>query len=1367
MGIGVKFSGADNKIQVPMKDDDSSAKIKSKSAVYIQGEDGATFYPELSEDGVLSWTNNKDLNNPDPVNIKGPKGETGPAGLQGPAGMAGPAGPQGKIGPRGERGEPGAQGQQGEKGEPGYSPVKGIDYWIPEDKQEIHEEVIAETKKYVDSQRLAYEEKIVLEFDGNLTDREFIQFDVDSEEYIVKVSDEIIDLEKVTQILVAYGDGQVSEAPIERAVVVQEGSLTGMVIVSQESVIPLVMTISEDFEMGDGLWASKGTYFVLTDGSNTFYNYYTQKVETFSTKKIDSKFLPDGIGHVEDRVLTYNGIHEGKEVYDLTGLGDAYEGIFLVKADSRPIEDLNEIIELNVFALNMGGTFICPGDVLIKDTSIDIAQLYGFDVIGIPIPKQGVLPTLIAIKKPLVFSEDFTISRGTYFVELIDPSTQEAYMITNRIKLNFINKMDRECLPDDVKNFKEYVDDQRIGYTEKHEDIIISQDAYDSDLVLGEFYYINDEFINFEKSLVESVTIADSLGRTVTVGKDSLIATTVETSYLFGETILNEADVSYIVVGAGDAIVPFLSVKQSIVTEYGITIPKGTYAWRYVGNDNTKYYPLGMVFQEQIHKIDPKYLPDINGEIFSTVLELKQGDHFIPYASFINEGERLLNLEEGKPYTVILDNKRYACTCYTVSNGNEAFYVLGNADFISSINAYDDIPFAVAERYTEDKGWITAVVDYSLSSKIYITTEVTTEINSTMIPESYKESILESAKEYTDSQRLGYEYPNEIIPFETEGVINSVDDLIGLTVNTAFTGRKKLVTPKNRPPIELGNEFIINLTDEIPDAFNIVYTKADILNKPAIILNGGWLVTICPAFYDNEISEKYDSLVYVFDTDFVQGSSISPGWYLSNSSTFKFKPININKYPTFIIMNDDRIVNFINNHSDFTNKAGMLYILNNLLKSNEKITYTITESNIYDTSRWPNYKIVTLLNNTKFLNQTHETLLCGLVGAIYYDINNKLLENPVKNSSTASTTVYRNSIKKIDPKFIKLTAEDVGALSAEDVNKLVEGYATEKYVNGAIGSVNSGLSQVQNALNDKAPKDHRHSVDTITGVYDTSLYWGYEAKKGNVTPLDAAISNLHNANRFAFARPAGIDIEYSNDNGVTWLDYGASDRAKAELVSNTVDVFSFYVGKKEEALVTPENKVTTDDKLRITFNAKKMGIYVRIQRFLINVTNASSVSSLVQVEISFSESGEDFEALGSYNINGWSGWNSIPFDTDNKAFGSTNIQRVRLVFSRYEIPDSIYKETLCILNIYCIAPQSWGFASNLAQYNRLYTYDYEQNAIFPAGIKATSFIGNADSATKATLDANGNNIVSTYATKKEVAQQIQTYINEAILGGAW
>lgn len=40
------------------------------------GEDGATFIPAVSQDGIISWTNNKGLANPNPVNIKGPEGKS-------------------------------------------------------------------------------------------------------------------------------------------------------------------------------------------------------------------------------------------------------------------------------------------------------------------------------------------------------------------------------------------------------------------------------------------------------------------------------------------------------------------------------------------------------------------------------------------------------------------------------------------------------------------------------------------------------------------------------------------------------------------------------------------------------------------------------------------------------------------------------------------------------------------------------------------------------------------------------------------------------------------------------------------------------------------------------------------------------------------------------------------------------------------------------------------------------------------------------------------------------------------------------------------------------------------------------------------
>lgn len=78
----------------------------------FNGKDGATFTPSVSSDGVISWTNDKELPNPEPVNIKGVKGDKGD---------------------KGDKGEP------GEKGADGHTPVKGKDYFTPTEVQEIAE----------------------------------------------------------------------------------------------------------------------------------------------------------------------------------------------------------------------------------------------------------------------------------------------------------------------------------------------------------------------------------------------------------------------------------------------------------------------------------------------------------------------------------------------------------------------------------------------------------------------------------------------------------------------------------------------------------------------------------------------------------------------------------------------------------------------------------------------------------------------------------------------------------------------------------------------------------------------------------------------------------------------------------------------------------------------------------------------------------------------------------------------------------------------------------------------------------------------------------------------------------------------------
>lgn len=148
MGIKVNFSENGN-FKANLTSESVAVKVDSNSAVYIHGEDGATFYPSVSENGILSWTNDKGLENPDSVSVVGPKGdrgdkgepgEPGEPGTQGPkgdkgdaftysdfteeqlAGLVGPRGEQGIQGPPGTKGEKGEQGERGEKGEDGFSP---------------------------------------------------------------------------------------------------------------------------------------------------------------------------------------------------------------------------------------------------------------------------------------------------------------------------------------------------------------------------------------------------------------------------------------------------------------------------------------------------------------------------------------------------------------------------------------------------------------------------------------------------------------------------------------------------------------------------------------------------------------------------------------------------------------------------------------------------------------------------------------------------------------------------------------------------------------------------------------------------------------------------------------------------------------------------------------------------------------------------------------------------------------------------------------------------------------------------------------------------------------------------------------------
>lgn len=108
------------------------------------GKDGTTFIPYVSEDGILSWINDGELENPKPVNIKGKDGINGI---------------DGKDGKPGKDGTNGVDGQNGKDGVNGYTPIKGADYSTQEDITEIANTTIHNINEKAKWKELSLNEK--------------------------------------------------------------------------------------------------------------------------------------------------------------------------------------------------------------------------------------------------------------------------------------------------------------------------------------------------------------------------------------------------------------------------------------------------------------------------------------------------------------------------------------------------------------------------------------------------------------------------------------------------------------------------------------------------------------------------------------------------------------------------------------------------------------------------------------------------------------------------------------------------------------------------------------------------------------------------------------------------------------------------------------------------------------------------------------------------------------------------------------------------------------------------------------------------------------------------------------------------------
>jgi hypothetical protein len=236
---------------------------------------------------------------------------------------------------------------------------------------------------------------------------------------------------------------------------------------------------------------------------------------------------------------------------------------------------------------------------------------------------------------------------------------------------------------------------------------------------------------------------------------------------------------------------------------------------------------------------------------------------------------------------------------------------------------------------------------------------------------------------------------------------------------------------------------------------------------------------------------------------------------------------------------------------------------------------------------------------------------------------------------------------------------------------------------------------------------------------EDTLQWGTTNINGSISPVDAALSNLHSANRLAFGHASGVTIEYSQNAGSSWTTYVATDAEKKNLYSGIGQAFSIG-GRNSTAN-------TVNDQLRVTLNASNMGVYTRPRKLLLNISTNYAKGSKVKVETAPKGSATTFTTKGTYDISGWSGWNTIPANYGTFGGGATqntNIGVIRLTFTITGVTSG-QANGLTLIDIALHGETYWAAPSNMSKTGHLYNYDASQNAIFPARVSASTFVNHS------------------------------------------
>ena len=249
--------------------------------------------------------------------------------------------------------------------------------------------------------------------------------------------------------------------------------------------------------------------------------------------------------------------------------------------------------------------------------------------------------------------------------------------------------------------------------------------------------------------------------------------------------------------------------------------------------------------------------------------------------------------------------------------------------------------------------------------------------------------------------------------------------------------------------------------------------------------------------------------------------------------------------------------------------------------------------------------------------------------------------------------------------------------------------------------------------------------------YEANLKWGGKNFSGGYGCIDAAMVSELGANRFMFAKAEGLTIEYSRDTGTTWTDYGATNTQKVGLFSSGQD---FIIGKADSTNKATAN--TNKYQLRVTMDTSSSGcnVYTALNKFVFWISTNGSSSCTITIQKALQSTPTTFvDVATDIPVSGWSGYNVINVDEFTTYGNNTATQygRIRFIFKANGGNTSYIG--FKVNKIMAFGGVGWNTSSTMAKTGHLYSFDANQNATFPANLKAT-YVGasNGDQGSHAT-----------------------------------